>query len=129
MLDVEGAVAGYFHYVFAGEAVWCAIERDDDFVEDFFLDVVICCWSFLILFGEDDLAEGEGVGLAGFKGVRWLEGMEDLATCDNGIRTADANDGNSSYSLRCGDGTDCILMIHIQNNKPRVFATLGIRFT
>lgn len=121
-MDVEGTVAGDFHYVFAGEAVWCAIERDDDFVEDFFLVVWILLW-------EDDLAEGEGVGLAGFKGVRWVEGMEDLATCDNGIRAADANDGNSSYSLRCGDGTDCILMIHIQNNKPRVFATLGIRFT
>lgn len=121
-MDVEGTVAGDFHYVFAGEAVGGAVEGDDYFVEDFFLVVWILLW-------EDDLAEGEGVGLAGFKGVRWLEGTEDLATCDNGIRAADANDGNSSYSLRCGDGTDCFLMIHIQNNKPRVFATLGIRFT
>ena len=95
-------MAGDLYYVFTGEAVWGAIEGDDYFVKDFFLNAC----GFLILLWTDYLAKGEGVGLAIFEFVTLFERTEDAAACSNGIRPTDANDGNAADATGGGDGAD-----------------------
>ena len=93
LLHIDGTMTGNLYNILARKTVGGAIEGANHVVEHVAAFV-------------NKLPEGQCVGGASGQFVSRLECLEMLADKGNGIRSADANDGNAAQSLGCRNGCD-----------------------